>query len=299
MTHFQGFQGPQRLRRCLAGAALLGTLALPVFAQPAAPAAGPGADTPRAQRMHDRQERREQHFAQRAAALKEALKLTPEQEPAWQDFMNAMQHKPQHARLDMNPDEFAKLSTPERLDRTARAAHPAHRRDGPARRSHQGLLRQAQPAAAKNLRRAIHAAPRHDGLARQTPRPRRHARRPRARALNLPFSPAFLRLARPNSMGPGFFAPFCRCADSYWNPTPISLTPISPARRCAQSCAQKAHKPPLVHRPGRAGQIIRLGAQAGASRAHSVCLHPSARQISKKSTCPRKPSPSTTTTNLI
>lgn len=117
MTHFQGFQGPQRLRRCLAGAALLGTLALPVFAQPAAPAAGPGADTPRAQRMHDRQERHEQHFAQRAAALKEALKLTPEQEPAWQDFMNAMQHKPQHARLDMNPDEFAKLSTPERLDR--------------------------------------------------------------------------------------------------------------------------------------------------------------------------------------
>jgi len=110
MTHPKA----SHFRRCLAGAALLGTLALPVFAQPAA---GPAADTPRAQRMHDWQERREQHFAQRSAALKEALKLTPEQEPAWQEFMTAMQHAPQHARLDMNPDDFAKLSTPERLDR--------------------------------------------------------------------------------------------------------------------------------------------------------------------------------------
>lgn len=114
------FQGSLTFRRPLALAALLGTLALPVFAQPAAPAtgpAGPGANMPRAQRMHDWQERREQYFAQRSAALKEALKLTPEQEPAWQDFMNTMQHQPQHARLDMNPDDFAKLSTPERLDR--------------------------------------------------------------------------------------------------------------------------------------------------------------------------------------
>lgn len=110
-------QGSQTFRRQLALTALLGTLALPVFAQPAAPAAGPGAATPRAQRMHDWQERREQHFAERAAQLKEALKLTPEQEPAWQDLMNAVQHKPQHAHLDMNPDDFAKLSTPERLDR--------------------------------------------------------------------------------------------------------------------------------------------------------------------------------------
>ena len=110
MAHLQA----SHFRRCLAGAALLGTLALPVFAQPAA---GPGADMPRAQRMHDWQERREQHFAERAAQLKEALKLTPEQEPAWQEFMAAMQRKPEHARLDMNPDDFAKLSTPERLDR--------------------------------------------------------------------------------------------------------------------------------------------------------------------------------------
>lgn len=116
MKHFQAPKSSQALRRCVAGAALLGTLALPVFAQPA-PAAGPGAATPGAQRMHDWQERRAQHFAQRATALKEALKLTPEQEPVWQDFMNAMQHKPQHARLDMNSDDFAKLSTPERLDR--------------------------------------------------------------------------------------------------------------------------------------------------------------------------------------
>lgn len=117
MNRFPGFQTSQRLRRSLAGAALLGAFALPAFAQPATPAAGPGADMPRAQRMHDWQERREQHFAERAAQLKEALKLTPEQEPAWQEFMAAMQRKPEHARLDMNPEEFAKLSTPERLDR--------------------------------------------------------------------------------------------------------------------------------------------------------------------------------------
>jgi len=73
-------------------------------------------DSPRAERKQQRlrehmAERMEQHQKQ----LKQALKLTPAQEPAWQQFADTM--KPQGPKGPMmNRDEWQKLTTPQRLE---------------------------------------------------------------------------------------------------------------------------------------------------------------------------------------
>jgi len=75
----------------------------------------------------------QQRMAQRQAAIKEKLKITPAQEPAWTALTtamtppaNAMQNRhAQHAELQ----ELQKLPTPERLDKMR----------------HQGFLCAAQP----------------------------------------------------------------------------------------------------------------------------------------------------------
>ncbi len=94
-------------------------------AQPAAAAtkqdARPGhRGQERGQRMTP--EQRQQRMAQRADALKQKLKITPDQESAWTAFQDSMHPKDRagHARLDRG--EMAKLSTPERIDRM-RAMH--------------------------------------------------------------------------------------------------------------------------------------------------------------------------------
>jgi hypothetical protein len=113
--------------RHLAAAAACAALALPVLAQPgpAAPAAGdapasqmqqrngPGADRQarRAQWQEKRAERRAQHLA----ALKSKLAITPAQEGAWTQFVQAMQPRSDFARLDRST--MQSLSTPERIDR--------------------------------------------------------------------------------------------------------------------------------------------------------------------------------------
>lgn len=53
------------------------------------------------------------------AALKEKLALSAEQEAAWNTFAAASQPGPRHPGVDRSAmrEEFAKLSTPERLDR--------------------------------------------------------------------------------------------------------------------------------------------------------------------------------------
>ncbi|MDM0107484.1 Spy/CpxP family protein refolding chaperone [Variovorax sp. J22R24] len=93
---------------------------------PAAPAttqAQPGAQ-PQAKHQHTREdraqrfERMKQHRAERLSALKEKLKLTPAQEGAWNSFATAQQppaRSPEQARAERA--EFAKLTTPQRLDR--------------------------------------------------------------------------------------------------------------------------------------------------------------------------------------
>jgi len=118
------------------------------FAQAPAPSTVPAAETQAAgaqaagQRQHThadrakRFERMQQLRAQRMAALKDKLKLSPGQEGAWNSFAEAQQPPARPAAGQPRPDraEMAKLSTPERLDRmqarqAARSAMFAKRAD--------------------------------------------------------------------------------------------------------------------------------------------------------------------------
>lgn len=82
---------------------------------------GPGARAPMdPAAMQERM--RERHIA-RMAVLKDRLKLTAAQEPAWNAFNQAMQPNPQHmAQRRQLHAEMDKLTTPERIDRM-RAMH--------------------------------------------------------------------------------------------------------------------------------------------------------------------------------
>lgn len=112
----------QRLQRHLTAAALLAALAVPAMAQPApsaAPAGGPG-------KITDMRERHQARQGDQLARLKEQLKLSPEQEGAWNTFTAAMKPSTDRpARLDRA--EMEKLSTPDRIDRmrAMRAQHAA------------------------------------------------------------------------------------------------------------------------------------------------------------------------------
>lgn len=104
-------------------AGLLAALGLSAVAQtsPTAPAAGPGSTMSREGPGHgdpakaqERAAHMQERIATRLAALKEKLKLSPAQELAWTTYTAAL--KP--IRFE-RPDraEFAKLTTPERIDR--------------------------------------------------------------------------------------------------------------------------------------------------------------------------------------
>jgi protein CpxP len=124
--------------RRFAATAVLAALALPVLAQqaPTPPAAATtGATAPQARQMAGEHRQahkagmqhgdRAQHRAQRMAALKDQLKLTAAQEPAWTAFTTSMQPGERTARLDRK--DMDKLTTPERIDRmrALRAQHAA------------------------------------------------------------------------------------------------------------------------------------------------------------------------------
>jgi LTXXQ motif family protein len=122
------------LRQRIVWASLLGSAALAssgAFAQapaatttPAPAATVAQADTtaaPKAQHKRmdpaQRMERMKEHRAKRLAALKDKLKLTATQEGAWTTYTTANQ-PPAGARPPrMDRAEFAKLTTPERLER--------------------------------------------------------------------------------------------------------------------------------------------------------------------------------------
>jgi hypothetical protein len=72
--------------------------------------------------------RMEAMAAKRADALKAQLKLSPEQEPAWNTFAAAM--KPDAKAMPQRParEELDKLSTPERIDKL-RALRDQHHKD--------------------------------------------------------------------------------------------------------------------------------------------------------------------------
>lgn len=87
---------------------------------PPAAEARPGAQAPAKPQLQraERFERMQAHRAQRLAALKEKLKLTPAQENAWNSFAAAQQPPARPAgQADADRAEFAKLTTPQRLDR--------------------------------------------------------------------------------------------------------------------------------------------------------------------------------------
>lgn len=113
-------------------AGLLATLGLAASAQtPPPPPAQPQA--PMAREAHGRFDfgRMQERMAQRLTAFKQKLQLTPAQEAAWNSYVAALKPTAM-ARPDRG--EFARLSTPERIDRmramrTARMAEMDKRGD--------------------------------------------------------------------------------------------------------------------------------------------------------------------------
>ncbi|MBU1359544.1 MAG: Spy/CpxP family protein refolding chaperone [Gammaproteobacteria bacterium] len=116
------------LAALLAGSAFASTGAFaqaPITAPtPAAAEAQVGATTPAPQAKHQRMdpakrfERMQEHRAQRMAALKEKLKLTPAQESAWTSFTATGKPEPRaQGQHRMDRAELAKLTTPQRLER--------------------------------------------------------------------------------------------------------------------------------------------------------------------------------------
>jgi len=79
----------------------------------AQPGPGPGAGGPGPNT--DMRARMQEHMGQRAADIKAKLKLTPEQEGAWNTYIAAMKPSPNIKRPDRA--EIDKLTTPERLDK--------------------------------------------------------------------------------------------------------------------------------------------------------------------------------------
>ncbi|MDO5693726.1 MAG: Spy/CpxP family protein refolding chaperone [Pseudomonadota bacterium] len=119
-------QTPKRLF-IAAVLAATGAFAVAQTPTPVQPAAGEAAVQQRGRmdpaewqkRMEQRQQRMQERRAQRMADLKARLKITAEQEGAWNAYTAAMQPPANAQRLGprMNSAEFDKLTTPQRIDR--------------------------------------------------------------------------------------------------------------------------------------------------------------------------------------
>lgn len=88
-------------------------------AQRMSDAPGPHMHGARHASMPERMQRMEQHHQERLTTLKEALKITPEQEAAWAAFVARTGPAAPAGEQRMTRDDWSKLSTPERLDRMA------------------------------------------------------------------------------------------------------------------------------------------------------------------------------------
>lgn len=84
----------------------------------ATPTANPAAPTAeqRDQKRTERMARMQQKMAERQAAFKAELKLTPEQEPAWNAFIARTQPQARPVRQGSRED-WSQLTTPQRLDK--------------------------------------------------------------------------------------------------------------------------------------------------------------------------------------
>jgi protein CpxP len=163
----------KHIRHHLIAAGLLAALGLSAVAQTAAPA--PGANAPTANRegrgpgdpakAQEGHARMQERMNQGLAEFKQKLQLTPGQEAAWGTYTAAL--KP--AQLN-RPDraEFAKLSTPERIDRmrAARATRMAEmdRRGDATKTFYAGLTaEQKKVFDAEPLQRGPHGGEGHHG----------------------------------------------------------------------------------------------------------------------------------------
>lgn len=114
---------PRYVSLWVAGALALSSLA--ANAQTAAPDTKPASNTsaapqpegPRGMRGHRDPARMEAMMAKRHAELKAKLKITPEQEDAWNRFTQAMKPPAHPDTKRPDPAEMSKLTTPERIDR--------------------------------------------------------------------------------------------------------------------------------------------------------------------------------------
>jgi hypothetical protein len=68
------------------------------------------------QRHAQRMERMQKYHAERQAKLKAELKITADQEPAWNAFVARTAHEPRAMKAGARED-WSKLTTPERLDK--------------------------------------------------------------------------------------------------------------------------------------------------------------------------------------
>lgn len=106
-----------------AAATVFLALALPVGAQSPAPASAPAAESgmhpvhnhAHHHRKHDAQARR-QHMQQKVEQLKAALQLTQAQQADWARYEGALEST-RPTRAPMERADWAKLTTPERIDR--------------------------------------------------------------------------------------------------------------------------------------------------------------------------------------
>lgn len=87
-------------------------------AQRMSDAPGPHMHGARHVSMSERLDRMARHRSERLAGLKEALKITPEQEAAWAAFV-ARTGPAEATGQRMTREDWSKLTTPERLDRMA------------------------------------------------------------------------------------------------------------------------------------------------------------------------------------
>ena len=108
-----------RFRHTLSSAAiasaLLATLSLPSFAQQAPSTPEGASPMPHQQWNGVKRAQRMEHMKQRLDKFKADLKLTSAQQPAWDAYIAAMKPGERPSRMDRQ--EFAKLTTPQRLDK--------------------------------------------------------------------------------------------------------------------------------------------------------------------------------------
>lgn len=154
-------------------AALLATSTLSVLAQPAGdphPEGGPGMHRP----GPEQRERMKEHMAKRVAELKAKLKLSPEQEGAWNAYLATM--KPAEPSAAPKREDIAKLSTPERLDkmREMRLQRDAEldKRDAATRSFYSALSAEQKKVFDEQTLRHMHpGGPRGEGRPREERQP--------------------------------------------------------------------------------------------------------------------------------